>query len=248
MKMENIENPMRENAESNWKWLYKFGGAAALIFVLLVLLDIVGSILGPEAAEPGSLSVINWFVLFQSDPLHAFQNLGFLNIVEQTLLILVFFALYAAHRKVNKSQAALAMIFQFIGVAIYMANNAAIPMFVLSEKYTAATTDAQRSLFLSAGQAILVRGEDFTPGAFMGFLFLGIAGIVISFVMLRSGIFGKAASYSGILSTVILFIFTIWATFFPASYNVALIFAMFGGLLSLAWLILIARKLFQLAR
>ncbi|NLI91551.1 MAG: hypothetical protein GX434_04905 [Peptococcaceae bacterium] len=61
--------------------------------------------------------------------------------------------------------------------------------------------------------------------------------------MLRGGVFSKAASYCGVLGTTILFIFTIWATFIPSSYNLALIFAMFGGLLSIAWLILIAREL-----
>jgi len=93
------------------------------------------------------------------------------------------------------------VILEFIGISVYLANNAAIPMFVLSGKYAAAATDAQRSLLLAAGQAVLTRGEDFTPGAFLAFLFLGIAGVAISWVMLRSGIFGKAASYTGILGT-----------------------------------------------
>ena len=242
------ENPISKTTDSRWKDLYRLSGAAALIFVLTVMLDIVASIKGGEAAAPGTLTALDWFALFQHDPFHAFQNLGLFNIIEQTLLVLVFFALYAAHRKVDKVYAALAMILQFLGTAIYISNCAAIPISVLSDKYATASTDAQRSVFLAAGQAILARGEDFTPGAFMGFLFLGIAGIAISLVMLRNTVFSKAASYSGVLGTVILLIFTIWATFVPSSYQAALIFAMFGGLLSMVWLILIARRLFQLAR
>ncbi len=251
MKKENnrgVAGTHAETAESSWKGIYKLGGAAALIFVLTALLDVVASIMAGEAAAPDTLTATDWFTLFQSDPFHAFQNLGLFNIIEQVLMILVFFALYAAHRKIDKVYAALAMILQLLGTAVYISNSAAVPMFVLSGKYAAATTDAQRSIFLAAGQAILARGEDFTPGAFMGFLFLGIAGIAISCIMLRRGIFSKAASYSGILGTVILFAFTLWATFVPASYKTALVFAMFGGLLSMAWLILIARRLFQLAR
>lgn len=249
MKEDYNENQMRKNFDSQWKSIYKLGALASLIFVLIALLDIVASIMGGgEAAAPGTLNVIDWFTLFQDDPFHAFQNLGLFNIFEQTLLILVFLALYAAHRKVDKVFSAFAMILQFIGTAIYISSSAVIPIYALSGKYAVATTDAQRSMLLAAGQAILTRGEDFTPGAFMGFFFLGMAGIVISFVMLRGKVFSKAASYSGILGTIILFIFTVWATFVPSFYNLALIFAMFGGIFSIAWLILISLRLFQLAR
>ena len=77
-------------------------------------------------------------------------------------------------------------------------------MLALSAKYAAATTEVQRNLLAAAGEAILARGEDFTPGAFTGFLLGELAIVAISFVMLR------------------------------------------GGLLSIAWYILTARRLFQL--
>lgn len=76
-------------------------------------------------------------------------------------------------------------------------------------------------MFLAAGQVILARGEDFTPGAFMGFLFLSISSIGISFIMLRSKVFSKVTAYAGILGTVILALFTVWATYIPTYYNVA---------------------------
>jgi len=66
--------------------------------VLTALLDIVASISSSGAAAPGTLSATDWFQLFQNNPFHAFQNLGLFNIVEQTLFIPVFIALFGAHR------------------------------------------------------------------------------------------------------------------------------------------------------
>ena len=103
-------------------------------------------------------------------------------------------------------------------------------------------------LLAAAGEAVLAHGEDFTPGAFTGFLFGEIAMIAISYVMLRGGIFGKAAAYSGIIGGLCLTVFTIWATFIPVLFEISMLLAMIGGLLSIAWYILTARTLFALAR
>jgi hypothetical protein len=141
------------------------------------------------------------------------------------------------------------MIISFIGMAIYLANSAAIPMFVLSEKYAAAGTDAQRAMFAAAGEAVLARGEDFTPGSFLGLIFGGIAAIVMSFVMLRGGIFGKATAWVGMIGFTFLSVFTIWATFIPVLYDVAFyFFGMIGGLFALAWFALVALQCFKLGR
>ncbi len=58
--------------------------------------------------------------------------------------------------------------------------------------------------------------------------------------MLRGRIFSRAAAYAGILGFSLLSIFTIWSTFVPVLFDVAMILALVGGLLSLAWYVLIA--------
>lgn len=122
-------------------------------------------------------------------------------------------------------------------------------MFVLSGKYAAATTDAQRALPAAAGEAALVCGEDFTPGSFIGLLFTGFAAIMVSFEMLRGGIFGKATAWIGITGFTLLSVFTILSTFVPALFYITFyVFGMIGGLFALAWFVLVARRFFQLGR
>jgi hypothetical protein len=94
----------------------------------------------------------------------------------------------------------------------------------------------------------LARGEDFTPGAFTGFLLAEAATFVMSLVMLRGGHFSKATAYAGALGGLFLTIFTVWATFIPFLFEVSMAVAMIGGLASIVWYILIARGLFQLGQ
>jgi hypothetical protein len=120
---------------------------------------------------------------------------------------------------------------------------------VLSNKYALANTDVQKTIFIAAGEAVLARGEDFTPGSFIGLIFSGGAAIAISFVMLRGGIFGKVVSWVGIIGFIFLSLFTICATFIPSFYIIAFyFFGSIGGLLALTWFALVARSFFQLGR
>lgn len=232
---------------SNWKDLYTIGGAAALVALSTNLLDVILGFGETEAIVNGTKTALEWFALFQENWFKGLYVLGFLNILYMASMVPVYFAIFAAHQRSKRIYAGLAMVVAFIGMSIYLSNSAAIPMFVLSGRYAAAATDTQRTLFVAAGEAVLARGEDFTPGSFVGLLISGIAAIGMSFVMLRGGIFGKATARIGILGFTFLSIFTIWSTFVSGLYFVAFyFFGMIGGLLALAWFSLVARRLFQL--
>ena len=233
-----------ESLNSNWKSLYKVGGVAAIIIVLVTLTEIIITFL-PGGSTP-SETVIDWFTLFQNNWFLGLRNLGLLNIIFIVLGIPTFLALYAAHRRVNKAYGALAMIISFIGVAVFLATNRAFPMLELSSQYASATTDLQRSVLEAAGQSMLSVGKSHTPGTFMGFFLGEVAGITISIVMLRGRIFSKVNAIVGIIGFVLLLIYEICSSFVPTLFNMAIIFAMGGGLLSMAWYIMISRRFFRL--
>jgi hypothetical protein len=242
-----MNETVSKNTNSHWITLYKLGGTAALLSVLVILTDIALTFFPAGAEQPGTMTAVDWFRLFQDNWFFGLRNLGLLpNILNLSLSIPIFIALYEAHKHTNRSYAALAVILSLIGTAIYLSNNAAFPMLALSTKYASATTDAQRALLTAAGEAILARGEDFTPGALIGFLFSEISMIVITLVMLRGGIFSRATAYTGLLGAFFLTIFTIWTTFIPWFFELVIIFALTGGLLTIAWSLLTARRLFQL--
>jgi hypothetical protein len=234
---------------SAWSGVYRIGGVAILIAIPVYLLDI-GISLAVEGADipPDALTAINLFALFQENWLLGFRALGLINVATLAVSVPFFVALYGAHRQECRAYAALALIVWLVGATIYISNNAAIPMSVLSSKYASAATDSQRTLLAAAGEAMIARGADFTPGSFVGFFLTEIAAIGFSLIMLRSRVFGRAIAYLGIVGFALLSVFTVCSTFFPALFGVGMAVAMVGGLSGLAWYILVAFRLLRLGR
>lgn len=236
-------------AGSDRKAVYRLGGVAALITVLVALLDIVVSFLaGERDVEPGSLTATDWFARFRESRFLTLRDLGLWNVVNDVLAVPVYLALYEAHRRENRGFAALAAILSFIGAAAYAANNKALPMLDLSDRYAAASTDVERTRLAAAGQAMLAQGEDFTPGSFVGLFPTEVAGIVMGVTMIRSRIFGRPAAWAGIAGSSLLLAFTVCVTFVPALFRRVMVLAVGGGILSIVWRILTARALFQLGK
>lgn len=228
-------------------WLYRLAAVGALLAMTANLLDIVLGFGETDIMVNGTISAIEWFSLFQTDGFKGLYTLGILNIVYMLCMVPVYFGVFTAHPRHHAVAAGLALALFLLALAIYTSNSAALPMWVLSGRYAAATTDAQRALLAAAGEAVLARGEDFTPGAFPGLFLSGIAAITLSVVMLRGGIFGKINAWVGIVGFTFLSLFTVLATFVPALYFFAFYFvASLGGLLALTWFVLVARTFLRL--
>jgi hypothetical protein len=236
-----------DTIHSQRNWLYTLGGAAALAALLVNLSDVVIGFGGTETASYGSLSADAWFDIFQKSSFEGLYALGIFNIAYMFAMLPVYVALLWAHRRQQGIPAAMVLIAFLLATAIYLSTNAAIPMLVLSSKYALAQTELQKTIFTAAGEATLARGEDFTPGAFIGIFLGGCAAIALSFIMLRGGIFGKWNAWIGIVGFTFLSLFTIIATFVPALYTFSFyFFGSTGGILALTWFTLTSRRLFQL--
>lgn len=244
-----VKNINNETVGGQWNWLYKFGAVAALTAMFANLLDVLVGFGGTEIVSYGSKSAADWFTMYQHNSFSGLYALGILNIVYMVAMLPVYFALLGAHLRQQAIAPALATIIFLIAMSIYISNNAAIPLLVLSNKYALADTDIQKTIFITAGEAVLSRGEDFTAGSFIPLFLSGLAAISISFVMLRGRIFGKTNAWIGIVGFTFLSLFTIFATFVPALYTIAFyVFGSIGGILALVWFALVARRLFQLGR
>lgn len=222
------------------------GGVAALLILLTALFEILITFL--PGGYTTTQTVIDWFILLKNNPFLGLRNLGLLNIVMTAAGIPLVFSLYSIHQKENPSFSALALIISLVGAAIFYSTNRAFPMLDLSAQYAIASSDTQRTLLEAAGQAMLAVGQSHTPGTFMAFFFSEIGGVLMAIVLLRGKLFNRAAAYAGMIGYGFLLAYDICASFAPVSHDTILIFAMIGGLLNMAWYIMIAFKLLQLGK
>jgi hypothetical protein len=235
-----------EMSESNRKRVYRIGGIAALLTVAVAFSE--GAINFLPGGNALAETAVDWFTQLQTNCFMGLRNLGLLNILMVALGIPMYFALYTAHKKIDKEFATLAMIISFIGGAIFFATNRAFSMLEMSRHYAQATTDNQRAMFEVAGQAILSVGRSHSPGTFLGFFLGELAGILMSVVMLRGNIFGKVTALAGIVGFTLLLIFEVCASFIPTLSEVAMVFAMGGLLLNVIWMFSLGLRFLQLVR
>lgn len=234
-----------EHQESQWKSIYLLGGIAAILSLVAVVADIViGSSMGGNLAELPQTAA-DRFAQFQQNPWLGLYNLDLLNTVNQLISIPVYLALYAMHRRTNQPSALLALILLLLGTTIFVANNVALPMLELSQKYATAA-EAQKPLLAAAGEALLARGAHGSLGVFFSFFLPTVSALLFSFVMLQGRIFSKANAYAGILGNLLMLAYVVLVTFAPAVKEMAMAFAMPGGLLLVAWMVMFTIRLFQL--
>jgi len=232
----------REAARCGWRSFYRVGGIAVLISVGVVLAEIMIGFF-PEAARASqrTVTVVDWFTLFQSNWFLGLRNLGLLNLIGAALLTPTFLAMYFALRRECEPWAALGAVLFFMGMAVYIANNRAFAMLSLSGQYASAATDARRSLLAAAGQAMLVEGTNR-----VGIFLIDAAGLVLSAVMLRGKVFGQAAATAGVVGNGLMMVFEIMLAFLPAWVSAELPIAMAGGVCIMGWYLLVGRRLWRI--
>lgn len=229
--------------DSSYKGLCRLGGAAALIAALLTLSEVILLALYPQ---PGAVS--GWFRLFQDHPIIGLLDAWGLELPMYLMFIPVFLAFYLVLGRSDKGWMALATILALLGVGIFLATNNPFSMLSLSHQYAAATTNADRSALLAAGQAWLANTNQRAVGGFNTGLFLvSVAGLIVSPVMLRSSAFTKATAFVGILANSLSLVDYVREAL-TASAVVALLVILPNALLLVVWLTLAGRRLNQLGR
>jgi hypothetical protein len=232
-----------ETADSAYKSLYRVGGAAAFVVVVLALGVLIGFTVYPQPS-----TVSEWFELFQSNKVIGLLDFWGLEVPMYAMYALVFLALYVALREADQGRMAIAITFSLLGVGIFLATNNPFSMLSLSDQYAAATTDAQRTTLLAAGQAVLANTSQRVVGGFnVGLFLVSVAGLIVSSVMLRSSSFSRSTAYVGILAHTLSLVDYL-RQIVTQSAIIALLVILPNALLIAVWYVLVGRRLYQLGR
>jgi hypothetical protein len=230
------------DSNEHWKSLYKMGGITALILMGYSLITIV--ILVVLGAPPTTAAEI--FEMLEENKFIGLLRLDILTVlVYMPLFYLLFLGLYAALKKTHLVSTAIAVLLGFAGVTLFLATPSVFSWLALSDKFSAATTESQKTLLSAAGEAILVSDMWHGTGATIGGILIQVATTLISIAMLSSNAFGKSTAYVGIVTHGLDLAHLLVGFFFPAG---GVVLIQIAGTLYLVWLPLLARDFFRLSR
>ncbi len=231
-----LDEPQSKTTARVWKTLYQVGAVAALAEIAIVVIQAPIFIFYPQPT-----TVIGHFTQFQSNTLLGLLDLDLMLILAEACSVLILLALYVALRRASPSLMSIALTLGLGGIVLFFAVNPTFSMLYLSDQYQAATTEAQRAAFLAAGEALWANYNGTAFGLF--FVLGGIAYILITAVMLRSGTFSKTTAAVGMLMGVMMLVPPL-----PPVGTIGLVLSYIVIVPSVVWNLLIARRLFMLAQ
>jgi hypothetical protein len=240
-KINQVEIVSLERIKQNWRNIS--------VTLCLDVYDYTGYLCSGMAAPPPS-NVTEWFILCRSNPVVGLFYLGLADVVIMILWIPMVLALYILLIKNNGTWMTISMIFIIVGVAVYIATNTAFSLLSLSKQFEAATSEAERSIILAAGQSFIALTEG-TAARYLGMPLVWLSGMIISGIMLKGNQFRRATAWVGIFGLGLLIVSVPFAGYTTTGSStipvIAIIFVTYtgGGILSLIWYIMVGIRLLK---
>lgn len=224
-----------EVIEPRWRDLYRIAGIAAVISEIIILLGFVTYFIWPYS--PGTETTEDILLLLQRDKLGGLISLDVFLFLGNLFSIMLFLAFYVSLKQVNESYALIAVVLGLIGLVLLIPARPISELFTLSRLYSTATTEAARSRFLAAGDALLALFSG--TNWFMNTLLGAFSLLISSILMLRSTVYSKATAYVGIFTNAAV------CGFFLPRIGIFLLFLSLPGYM--IWYFLLARRFFRMA-
>ncbi len=216
----------------SWKGLYKAGGISAFLYIILgIIVPAVMLLFREYDFDMDGAALLqfiaaskNWFLILQT-----------LVLMPGILAVVVFAALFAALKHLNKGYAALGAL---IGITMQILFVAYYPVLLglvhLGSHYM--TVDpAHQIAFATAAEALIAQNNAFNP---LYEAVFAISILIVSLVMLK-GVFSKFAAYLGIVTSVSAYIgLALWPLIGVAYF--------WWWLFFIVWFIAIGLKLYRL--
>jgi hypothetical protein len=124
-----------------------------------------------------------------------------------------------------------------------------LPMqLALGRRHALAAAEADRAAIEAAALALLSRGQHGSLGSYPGFLVSELGSLTLCVALVRSGALGRGLGWLGVAGLLALLAYSTALTFVPEAAARMLALAAPGGLLMIAWHVLVGRALLRLGR
>ena len=230
-----------ETQDAVFKPLCKVGGIASLLFLIYTMITMV--ILTVFGVQPNT--AIGCFTMLQSNRVIGLLRMDLLTAICMALYFLIFLGIFIALKGSNSAYSIMAIICVFVGVTLFIATPSALSMMDLSDKYATATTEAEKSHLISAGEAILSADMFHGTGAIIGRFLVQVGALIFSLKMVGGKIFNKFTSYVGIAAHGLDLVHLMFMLIIPATGDLLMAIA---GTLYLLWFPMVGVRLIQIGK
>jgi hypothetical protein len=217
------------------RWLYRVGGISALVLAAGYIITI--PIYVVVGAKPSGIAAqIAYLAAHQT----AWWAILGLMVVTDLLFVPVMSALYLALKGINRNLMLLATafvgLFVVLDLAITWPNYGAL--ITLSGNYAAATSDAQKAVFVAAANYPAAVLDSGLLGVYI--ILVPSVGILMTGLVMLKGIFSKSTAYSGLATGIVGIVAVVGPFFIGASGSTLGIIV---SVLTLVWLFLAGYRL-----
>lgn len=230
--MEKTEHKLNE--ELNWNKLYKTGGIAAIVIVLIIPIQVT-----IFAIFPPPETTIGFFELFNSNWIIGLLSLDFLYYINNGLLILVYLGLFASLRRIDFATMLIALIIGLVGITTYYVSSVGFEMLSVSNQYYATESIEFKQQLLSVGHSLISRYKGTAFDVY--YVLNAITLLLISITMYKSTDFGKSAATWGLIAGIFMIIPSTAGT-------IGLIFSLISLIPWIVFSIMIGKRLIQMAK
>lgn len=183
---------MNQGFNISFRPLYRVAQYFALAMLIIIPLQIVVYVISPPPS-----TVKGFFELYHQSPFLGLLSLDFLYLFNNTILIIVYSALFVLLYQEKPVTALLAFIFGLIGIACYYPSNPAFEMLTLSNQYFQALPQ-QQTIYLAAGEAVM---SGYTGTSFNAYYVLStICLLLFAYAITKSHFIKKSVGMWGLAS------------------------------------------------
>jgi hypothetical protein len=232
-RLENVSPAV--DVDPRWRPLLLLGAGAALFVLIMIPIQALVFILSPPPQ-----TVLEYFELFQRNPLLGLLDLDILLTIDYVAMIPFYLALFVVIRRASATSALVALVFGLFSVVLFLfSREATLSMLLLSNQYASAATAAEEAALLASGQTLLTL---YNGGSFgLSYLLGAVSTLTFSVAMVRHHVFGLLPGIVGIITGVTMLV--------PANLGqIGLIVAMLSLIPTALWLTLLSGALFRTAK
>lgn len=182
--------------------IYRIGAISAALILLLFAVEL--AVVAARGMPPVFGGAGEWLQALQRDRLAGLVRTFALDILAVALHAPLYVALVFFLRSDRRGYPILILsaTIAFIGMAVFLSSNATFSMLYLGDKLSSSATEAQRSSVLQSAEATMAVYWNGT-GYDVATNFAGIAGLLVSVVMLRSRKISAASAILGIVGNAL---------------------------------------------